>query len=415
MQRRVYLKVKAGASALVLSFLVLYGRGQSYRDSLLASRQAKLERLATDPVAPLSGEEIGDVHFYDPDSAFRVRANVELLHGERSFRMPTSDGTSKEYVRYAKVRFSVRGEPGELTLYRSLDLFSSPLYRDHLFLPFTDPTNGNETYGGGRYIDLSVADIRNGTIVIDFNNAYNPYCAYSGGYRCPVPPAENDLAITIPAGEKKYTGPIKERPKPVVPPKPLSDSERSLIRSGDTTQLLRVIQDTVPAELHILKATSGDIDPNEELLPLLAKRMYLAVTDTLHPGVGIAAPQVGINRNVIWVKRFDKAGEPFELYLNPKITWRSKLLRKGQEGCLSIADTMGSVLRNYTIRLAYQDAKGQDHTELVEGFTAVIFQHETDHLYGILFTDRLVEQAADTYHRINEEVELYLQQRLRRQ
>jgi len=400
---------------LVLSFLVLYGRGQSYSDSLLASRQAKLERLVKDPVAPLSEEEIGDVHFYDPDSAFRVRANVELLHGERSFRMPTSDGTSKEYVRYAKVRFSVRGEPGELTLYRSLDLFSSPLYRDHLFLPFTDPTNGNETYGGGRYIDLSVADIRNGTIVIDFNNAYNPYCAYSGGYRCPVPPTENDLAITIPAGEKKYTGPIKERPKPVVPPKPLSDSERSLIRSGDTTQLLRVIQDTVPAELHILKATSGDIDPNEELLPLLAKRMYLAVTDTLHPGVGIAAPQVGINRNVIWVKRFDKAGEPFELYLNPKITWRSKLLRKGQEGCLSIADTMGSVLRNYTIRLAYQDAKGQDHTELVEGFTAVIFQHEIDHLYGILFTDRMAEQATDAYHRINEEVELYLQQRLRRQ
>ena len=143
--------------------------------------------------------------------------------------------------------------------------------------------------------------------------------------------------------------------------------------------------------------------------------MYLAVTDSLHPGVGIAAPQVGINRNVIWVQRFDKPGEPLELYLNPKITWRSKLLRKGVEGCLSIPDTMGLVLRNYTIRLTYQDIDGMHHEEMVEGFTAVIFQHETDHLYGILFTDRLAEQEANAYHRINDEVDLYLEQRLRRQ
>src|SRR5690606_40777586 len=124
-------------------------------------------------------------------------------------------------------------------------------------------------------------------------------------------------------------------------------------------------------------------------------------------GVGIAAPQVGINRNVIWVKRFDKEGEPLEFYINPKITWRSKLLRKGLEGCLSIADSAGEVFRNYTIRLRYQDAKGNDHEEMVEGFSAVIFQHETDHLMGILFTDRLAEQRAGTYHRINGEIELY--------
>ncbi|WP_244518910.1 peptide deformylase [Parapedobacter composti] len=220
----------------------------------------------------------------------------------------------------------------------------------------------------------------------------------SSGYRCPVLPGEQGLLVAVRSGEK-----------------PLTNTERSLIRSGDTTQLLRVIQDTVADEARILRAVSDDIDPDEPLLPLLVKRMYLAVTDTLHPGVGIAAPQVGISRNVIWVKRFDKPGEPFERYLNPRITWRSKLLRKGQEGCLSIADTLGQVLRNYTIRLVYQDMEGVKHEELIEGFTAVIFQHEIDHLNGILFTDRIAEQVSQTYHQVNTEVPLYLEQRLRRQ
>lgn len=415
MTKKVQFVSKLLTSILAFCCVVLSSKGQYNADSVRMARQLKLEQLAKDPGSPLGAEDIRHLHYYDPDSTFRVHARIERLHNEPSFRMPTSDGTSKEYVRYAKVRFSIQGKAGELTLYRSQDLFVNPLYRDHLFLPFTDETNGDETYGAGRYIDLSVTDIRNGVVTIDFNHAYNPYCAYSSGYRCPVPPAENNLAMAIRAGEKTYTGSIKERPKSVLPPKPLADSERHLIRSGDTTQLLRIIQDTVPDELRMLKTTSSDIDPKDELLPLLAKRMYLAVTDTLHPGVGIAAPQVGINRNVIWVQRFDKEGEPLEFYLNPKITWRSKLLRKGLEGCLSIADTMGQVLRNYTIRLTYQDTEGHDHEEMVEGFTAVIFQHETDHLLGILFTDRLAEQEANTYHRINEETELYLQQRLRRQ
>src|SRR5690606_24822443 len=195
----------------------------------------------------------------------------------------------------------------------------------------------------------------------------------------------------------------------------MTTAERELILSGDTSQLMRVIQDTVAAEEAILRTLSVDIDPNEPLLPLLAKRMYLSVTDSLHPGVGIAAPQVGINRNVIWVQRFDKPGEPMELYLNPKITWRSKLLRKGLEGCLSIPDTMGQVLRNYTIRLTYQDSDGAQHEEMIEGFTAVIFQHETDLLHGVILTDRLDEQEQGTYNRINGEAARYVKEWLGRQ
>jgi peptide deformylase len=194
-----------------------------------------------------------------------------------------------------------------------------------------------------------------------------------------------------------------------------SQQERTLITSGKSTDLMRVLQVTDSADLKVLKAVSINIDPKDKSLPLLIDRMYATVNDSLNAGVGIAAPQVGINRSVIWVQRFDKPGEPFEVYINPKITWSSKLMRKGAEGCLSIPDIRGDVLRNYTIRITYLDRNGKPHDEMVEGFTAVIFQHETDHLLGILFPERLAEQNQKKYTLISGEVNLYLEQRLRRQ
>ncbi|RZJ70813.1 MAG: peptide deformylase [Flavobacterium sp.] len=195
----------------------------------------------------------------------------------------------------------------------------------------------------------------------------------------------------------------------------LSKEERTLITAGVKGSMMRVLQVTEAADLKILKSVSKDVVVADEVLPLLIDRMYATVRDTANPGVGIAAPQIGINRNVIWVQRFDKKGEPFEAYLNPKIIWSSKLLRKGTEGCLSIADVRGDVLRNYTIRIIYLDRNGKAHEEMVEGFTAVIFQHEIDHLNGILFTDRLSDQKRQRYSLINPEVNLYLETRLKRQ
>lgn len=206
------------------------------------------------------------------------------------------------------------------------------------------------------------------------------------------------LCITISVSAQKFT---KE--------------ERKLIESGDKKTMLKVIEITDEKELKILKSVSKDIDFNDDLLPILAERMYLSMRDPKNPGIGIAAPQIGINRNIIWVQRFDKEGEPFELYINPKITWRSELLRKGKEGCLSIPDITGDVLRNYTIKLTYQDKTGKQFEELIEGFTAVIFQHETDHLNGILFTDRMKDQEKIEVSLINNEVNLYLEKRLKRQ
>ena len=399
---------KTVATLYALTVLAASAVAQDYADSIRLYRAEKHKAAFANPSFPLNALDEGFLHYYEPDEAYRVRARVEYLIGERPFRMPTYDGTSTEYIRFARVIFSVGDARDTLMAYQNTGLLADARYGDHLFVPFNDPTNGEATYGGGRYLDLSKGAIAGGYVALDFNKAYNPYCAYSDGYRCPIPPAENELSMAIAAGEKQYSGTIRQRPQPSTPPSRLTESERRLILSGDTSRQLRVIQDTLQAELAVLKAVSKDLDPADDLLPLLAKRMYLAVTDSVHGGVGIAAPQVGINRNVIWVQRFDKIGNPFECFVNPKITWRSSLLRKGREGCLSITDTRGEVYRNYTIRLTYQDMAGLVHEELVEGFTAVIFQHEVDHLYGILFTDRLGEQQDTPYPPINDAVDLYV-------
>ena len=114
-------------------------------------------------------------------------------------------------------------------------------------------------------------------------------------------------------------------------------------------------------------------------------RLALAATGG---GVGIAAPQVGINRRVVLVQRFDKEGAPVEYFINPKIIWWSELLNKGPEGDLSIETFRGDFYRSYSIRLEYYDLENMKHDEMVEGFTAVIFQHEIDHLFGVLISDK---------------------------
>ena len=191
--------------------------------------------------------------------------------------------------------------------------------------------------------------------------------------------------------------------------------ESTLIKSGDAKTMMKVIQITDENEFKILKTVSSVVDLKDKLLPVLAERMFLSMRDPANPGIGIAAPQVGINKNVFWVQRFDKTNEPFEFYVNPKIIWRSALLRKGFEGCLSIPDDKGEVLRNYTIKLTYWDIEGNFHEEIVEGFTAVVFQHEYDHINGILFTDRIKEQENLEVSKVGDEINLYLTERLRRQ
>jgi hypothetical protein len=104
------------------------------------------------------------------------------------------------------VSFQVNGTDLSLVVYQNEQLMQDTAFENYLFLPFTDLTNGEESYGGGRYLDLEISKLKNNSILIDFNKAYNPYCAYASGYNCPVPPRENNLPIAIRAGEKVYAG-----------------------------------------------------------------------------------------------------------------------------------------------------------------------------------------------------------------
>ena len=197
--------------SILFIFISYNSFAQTYSEQIAKHRESYKEDFIKESNSPLKQNDLQNLHFYDADSTYKVLANVEILKNEKVFKMPTYDGTSKEFYRYAKINFNLKGKVTTMTLYKSIALASNPTYKDLLFLPFTDETNNKETYGGGRYIDLSSKEIKNDQIELDFNKAYNPYCAYSDGYRCPVPPEENDLLLEIKAGEKLFSGEKKHK------------------------------------------------------------------------------------------------------------------------------------------------------------------------------------------------------------
>lgn len=174
-----------------------------------------------------------------------------------------------------------------------------------------------------------------------------------------------------------------------------SKEQRQLIMSGDEHKPMRVWKITNYSDSILLRKDSYPVrlDPGDELLQRFTKRLYATVRDSLSLGVGIAAPQVGVLKDIIWVQRFDKEGFPFEVYLNPQIIQYSSKKQKCREGCLSIPNRSDTTkTRAYAILLEYDRMDGSHHTEMVEDFTAVIFQHEIDHLRGILYLDHLNQE-----------------------
>ncbi len=166
--------------------------------------------------------------------------------------------------------------------------------------------------------------------------------------------------------------------------------ELDLIRSGED-DVMRVLKSDVPEDLAVLRMTAKDVSDKmmeSEDFELLCSRMLATVVAPENEGVGIAAPQVGISRKVVAVQRFDKPGEPFEIFVNPEIVRYGTETAPGGEGCLSVPTLRGTVERSQEIDLRYRTSKGTDTLETVSGFTAVIFQHEIDHLAGVLYSDR---------------------------
>jgi len=199
-------KISSGALLIVLLVLSLHSSGQGHKAQVAEWQKKYMDDFLSDANSPLKKDDLQSLRFYDADSTYRVTAKEELLSNEQSFIMPVFVGTGRQYVRYAILKFTLKGQPMQLTVYRNIALSAMPQYKDYLFLPFTDETNGTETYGGGRYIDLRDGDFKSNEIEIDFNKSYNPYCAFSGGYACPKPPDENHLQVAIKAGEKLFAG-----------------------------------------------------------------------------------------------------------------------------------------------------------------------------------------------------------------
>lgn len=166
---------------------------------------ASYKDATTSPLKKKDLKNFNGLDFFAVDSSFIVTANLTRIENAPVFEMATTTDRKPLYKEYGLLRFNINGQDLELTIYQSQDDLRDEKYKDYLFLPFTDNTSGNESYGGGRYMDVMITDIKNdNTIELNFNNTYNPYCAYNDDYSCPLTPRKNHLDIEIKAGIKAF-------------------------------------------------------------------------------------------------------------------------------------------------------------------------------------------------------------------
>ena len=181
--------------------------GQKDFDSIVAEnmlfRSQMNREFSSEDESPLTTEDrahFDSLPFFPIDTAFYVIARYEKVKKTKKFKMKTTTDRRPLYDVYAMVSFSLKGKSFEIPVYQSHRLREMEEFKSYLFLPFNDLTNGNESYGGGRFLDLAIP--KGDVIVLDFNKAYNPYCAYNSKYSCPVPPKKNFIDFEIKAGVK---------------------------------------------------------------------------------------------------------------------------------------------------------------------------------------------------------------------
>jgi len=196
---------------VLLAIVLFISLGVYAQKNIEASQaaQTKLNEEFLNPetsiLEPKDYKNFRGLEFYPIDGKYIIEADFVRTPDEKPFLMPTSTDRLPEYVKYGEVHFNIEGKSFMLNLYKNTKPSKDPSYEDYLFLPFTDLTSGDGSYGGGRYLDLPIP--KDDKIIIDFNKAYNPYCAYSHKYSCPIPPKENDLLIRIEAGVKEFRQP----------------------------------------------------------------------------------------------------------------------------------------------------------------------------------------------------------------
>jgi uncharacterized protein (DUF1684 family) len=189
---------------LIFSFITLQAQDKTTETSKEFQDNLNLE-YADKEKSPLMEKDLKtfkSLDFFPINDKYIIEAKFIRTKKEKVFKMKTSTSRLPEYKKYGELHFTIDGVDCKLNVYQNIDLIKKPGFDDYLFLPFSDLTNGKETYIGGRYVDLRIQ--KGTTWKIDFNKAYNPYCAYNYEYSCPIVPLENDLNVAILAGVKKF-------------------------------------------------------------------------------------------------------------------------------------------------------------------------------------------------------------------
>ncbi|WP_350287315.1 DUF1684 domain-containing protein [uncultured Croceitalea sp.] len=194
-QKKKYHKDKAEANNMLSEAVV----------DIIQHREKLNEEFKNPETSPLPDryrKSFDGLDFFAPDTNYRITAKFERTPDAVPFLMSTTTSEKTTEVVYGVAHFELNGKQHRLEIYQSPELIKQEKYRNYLFLPFLDDTNGEETYGGGRYIDLTIP--QGETIVIDFNKAYNPYCVYNRKYSCPLVPRQNYLQTKVMAGVKDF-------------------------------------------------------------------------------------------------------------------------------------------------------------------------------------------------------------------
>jgi uncharacterized protein len=201
--------LKSGALAVSLTFFFASAHSQS--NDALAVREIEAHRKKQfqefkdpkeSPLSPSERRKLKRLIYFPIDLKYRVTASFIKTETAELFRMKTTTARLPEYRKYGEVHFRIDSQHFRLEVYQNPEVTARPGYEDYLFIPFTDLTNGEESYDVGRYLDFRIPDSEE--VRIDFNQSYNPYCSYSDRFSCPIPPAANNLPVAIYAGEKKF-------------------------------------------------------------------------------------------------------------------------------------------------------------------------------------------------------------------
>jgi uncharacterized protein len=195
---------------LLVACMLISGFAFAQKKDFYAEAIKAYQKMYVDSHDVVQGKDKKYLRFFPINKAYNVAAYFERIYDTVGFTMATSAGTTKNFYKYGRLDFMIDEKEYLLYVYQGKELMQTEKYRDYLFVPFTDATNGNESYGSGRYLEFYKKDIETntmspgGTLQLDFNKAYNPSCAYATGFKCPIPPKENRLTVAIKAGEMNF-------------------------------------------------------------------------------------------------------------------------------------------------------------------------------------------------------------------